>query len=150
MQSWNATEVKGEETPKSFLRECRVLVFLWWFMHKTSFASYHHIILHNIASYIILHRQNPWRRRKIAPSNIFANSWKSVPITQDMPLADTFLYRDGTFVNNIAIQQPWHDIQYCLSKEGEFLSLWSVKRCFFASGSKNGKYKGFTHHKEIY
>jgi hypothetical protein len=35
-----------------------------------------------------------------------------------MPSADTFLNRDGTFINNIVIQQPGLDIRYCLGKEG--------------------------------
>jgi hypothetical protein len=39
---------------------------------------------------------------------------------QAMPLAEMFLYKDGTFVNVITIQQPWKDIQYCLGKEGGF------------------------------
>ena len=50
-------------------------------------------------------------------------SRKNVPITQDMPLAEVFLYRECTFVNGILIQQPRRHIQCCLGKEGEFLSL---------------------------
>jgi hypothetical protein len=62
------TEIEGEEAQKSFLRGCgacvfqcgRVGVYLW---HPHHFASYHHIISHNITSYIILHQRHKNRIR---------------------------------------------------------------------------------------
>jgi hypothetical protein len=54
------TEIEGEEAQKSFLRGCRACVFQCGrvgvcLRHLHHFASYHHIISHNITSYIILH-----------------------------------------------------------------------------------------------
>jgi hypothetical protein len=53
-------EIEGEEAQKSFLRGCRACVFQCGrvgvcLRHPHHFASYHHIISHNITSYIILH-----------------------------------------------------------------------------------------------
>jgi aldehyde:ferredoxin oxidoreductase len=55
------TEIEGEEAPKSFLRGCRACVFQCgrvgvWLHHHHHFASYHHIVSHNITSYIISHQ----------------------------------------------------------------------------------------------
>jgi hypothetical protein len=54
-------EIEGEEAQKSFLRGCRACVFQCGCVgvclrHPHHFASYHHIISHNITSYIILHQ----------------------------------------------------------------------------------------------
>jgi hypothetical protein len=53
--------IEGEEAQKSFLRGCRACVFQCGrvgvcLQHPHHFASYHHIISHNIKSYIILHQ----------------------------------------------------------------------------------------------
>ena len=55
------TEIEDEEAQKSFLRGCRACVFQCGrvgvcLRHPHHFASYHHIISHNITSYIILHQ----------------------------------------------------------------------------------------------
>jgi hypothetical protein len=55
------TVIEGEEAKKSFLRGCRACVFQCGCVgvclrHPHHFASYHHIIPHNITSYIISHQ----------------------------------------------------------------------------------------------
>jgi hypothetical protein len=59
------TEIEGEEAQKSFLRGCKACVFQCGrvgvcLRHPHHFASYHHIISHNITSYIILHQCHCW------------------------------------------------------------------------------------------
>jgi hypothetical protein len=57
------TKLKGEEAQKSFLRGCRACVSQCGCMgvcirHPHHFASFHHIISHNITSYIISHQRH--------------------------------------------------------------------------------------------
>jgi hypothetical protein len=68
------TEIEGEEAQKSFLRGCRACVFQCGrvgvcLRHSHHFASYHHIISHNITSYIILHQRHKNRIRSQSSAN---------------------------------------------------------------------------------
>jgi hypothetical protein len=56
----------------------------------------------------------------------------------DMPSIDIFSHTGLIFVSS--------DIRRIFF----FMKHEKKGRCFFASGSKNGTYKGFMHHKEIY
>jgi hypothetical protein len=57
---------------------------------------------------------------------------------QDMPSADIFSHKRLIFISS--------DIRRIFF----FVNNEKKGSCFFASGSKNGKYEGFMHHKEIY
>jgi hypothetical protein len=57
---------------------------------------------------------------------------------QDMPSADIFSHKGLIFVSS-GIRRIFFFAKH--EKKG---------RCFFVSGSKNGAYEGFMHHKEIY
>jgi hypothetical protein len=62
------TEIEGEEAQKSFLKGCRACVFQCGHVgvclrHSHHFASYQHIISHNITSYIISHQRHKNRIR---------------------------------------------------------------------------------------
>jgi hypothetical protein len=68
------TEIEDEEAQKSFLRGCRACVFQCGrvgvcLRHSHHFASYHHIISHNITSYIILHQRHKNRIRSQSSAN---------------------------------------------------------------------------------
>jgi hypothetical protein len=72
------TEIEGEEAQKSFLRGCRACVFQCGrvgvcLRHPHHFASYHHIISHNITSYIILHYRHKNRIRSQSSANASSN-----------------------------------------------------------------------------
>jgi hypothetical protein len=76
MQSLNATEIEGEETQKTFLRECRVWACFRVGMclrHKHHAASYHRIILHSITSYIMSHQQQDCAEGKLLLSKYAMN-----------------------------------------------------------------------------
>jgi hypothetical protein len=147
MQNLNR-KINGEEAPKTFLRGCRACVFQCGrvgvcLRHSHHFASYHHIISHNITSYIILHqRHETWIR-----------SWSSAHASSKQKGAKA--------------RSKLQEIQFyqlCCKKvslftEHGYLSLRSTDlfftkhekkgRCFFAEGSKMVCVQNFMHRKEI-
>jgi hypothetical protein len=121
--------------------------YLW---HKHHIASYHHIISHSIASYIILHQQKSCGKGKCSFENT-CRIVKECAEAQSIPSTDIFLHSRGIFISSITIQQPWKNMWYSIVRRDNF-SSWSMKRRegFFRQRLKNGTYEGFMHHKEIY
>jgi hypothetical protein len=100
------TEIEGEEAQKSFLRGCKACVFHCGrvgvcLRHHHHFASYHHIILHSITSYIISHQWHENWIRSWFSANASSN-WKSAKARskfRDLSLRsmDIFLYEAWIF-----------------------------------------------------
>jgi hypothetical protein len=110
----------------------------FYLRHKHHFASYHHIISHSIASYIILHQQKTVENKGKCSFENIRWSMKECVVAQSMPSADIFLHRRGIFISSITIQQLWKNIQYCNDRRGIFFFVKHQKKemCFFAIGSK--------------
>jgi hypothetical protein len=123
----------------------------FYLQHKHHFASYHHIILHSITSYIILHQQKTVEKKENCSFKNTCRIMKECAVAQDMPSADIFVHRRGIFVSSITTQQPWHNTQYRIDRRGIFFFVKHEKkgRCFFRQRLKNGMYESFMHHKEI-
>jgi hypothetical protein len=128
MQSLNATEIEGEDTPKSFLWGCRVWecfrvdMCLW---HKHHAASYHRIIPYSITSYIISHQQQDQARSK----PLAVTWWMKVCRSTKQTFNNYNLIRK-IFVDNNIIQQ------LCYRRALFFMKHEKKGRCFFAKGSK--------------
>jgi hypothetical protein len=95
--------------------------------HPHHFASYHHIIPHNITSYIISHQQ----QERMNTKQILGNTL----------LKENVWRHEANFGKYVFIG---------LAKEGaSFFTKHEKKgRCFFAEGSKNGMCVNFMHRKE--
>jgi hypothetical protein len=122
--------------PKLFLRGCRVLSFM--FHAPTSFASYHHIILHHdIASYIILHQQKQWKNGDF-PFSFGKDLWKSIKDARFMLETTAMWSLCFRQYHSYAMSTP--RIQHhtvASAKKGDFFLKREKKgRCFFAAGSK--------------
>jgi hypothetical protein len=119
------TEIEGEEAPKSFLRGCRACVFQCgcvgiWLRHHHQFASYHHIISHNITSYIISHQWHENWIRSWFSANA-SSKWKSAKAQSK--LREIQFHQPGN-KEGISLCEAWISF---FTKHGSF-SLWSMKR----------------------
>jgi hypothetical protein len=140
------TEIEGEETQKSFIRGCRACVFQCGrvgvcLRYPQHFASYHHIISHNITSYIVLHQWHKNRIRSQSSANA-SSKWKCAKARSklweiqpchkkgylSLRSMDFFLY------------EAWISFFTKHEKEGKM---------FFRRRLKNSMYVSFMHRKEI-
>jgi hypothetical protein len=71
-------------------------------------------IIHHFASTNAVHKKENYSFKYIC------QLVKELTNNTRYAFVDTFLNRDGTFVNSTAMQQPGLGIQYCLAKKGNF------------------------------
>jgi hypothetical protein len=95
----------------------------FYLRHKHHFASYHHIISHSIASYIILHQQKAVEKKGICSFENTYRIMKECVVAQHKPSTDILYYTKLTFINS--------GIRKILFAKHE-----KKGRCFFAKGSK--------------
>jgi hypothetical protein len=122
------TEIEGEEAQKSFLRGCRACVFQCGrvgvcLRHPHHFASYHHIISHNITSYIILHQ---WHKNQIRSQSSAMLRQNETVLRHEVSFGK---YRFISLVTrrDLSLDKAWIFFFTKHEKKG---------RCFFAEGSK--------------
>jgi hypothetical protein len=96
----------------------------FYLQHKHHFASYHHIISHSIASYIILHQQKAVKKKENCSFEDTYQIMKECTVSQHMPSANIWYYTKLTYVNS-GIKKILFFAKH--EKKG---------RCFFAKGSK--------------
>jgi hypothetical protein len=150
------TEIEGEEAPKSFLRGCRACVFQCecvdvWLHHHHHFTSYHHIISHNITSYIISHQ---WHENWIQSwfSANASSKWKSAKARSK--LQEIQFHQPG-HKEGISLCEAWisfftkHGYLSLRSMDLFLYGAWKEGKVFFRRRLKNGMYVSFMHHKEI-
>jgi hypothetical protein len=120
------------KTQKSFLRGCRVLcssVGVCVYGRHHHFASCHHIIPHNITSYIISHQQ----QKRLNTKQIFSNTL----------VKENVLTHESNFRKYVLIGLAKDRVCFFTKHEKK-------GRCFFRRRLKNGMYISFMHRKEIY
>jgi hypothetical protein len=129
---------------QSFLRECRDCVFQcgsvsMCLRHHYHFASYHHIISHNITSYIILRQ---WHKNGIQSrfsENILSKLYE---VSFELQLRQPAHKKGSLYAKNgyLYFYEPQIFFLYETWKEG---------KVFFRRRLKNGMYVSFMHRKEI-
>jgi hypothetical protein len=130
------SEIEGEEAQKSFLRGCRACVFqcgrvVVCLRHPHHFASYHHIISHNITSYIILHQ---WHKNWIQSQSLANASWKWKCAKARSKLREIQSYQPCHKKGYLSLQSM--DL-FLYEAWISFFTMQEQKgRCFFAEGSK--------------
>ena len=113
--------------------------------HHHHFASYHHIILHNITSYIISHqRQKDWIRSRSSVILCWIKMcWGTKQIFDKKLLNENVLRHEGN-LRKIQFYQICH-------RRGFFLyEAWKEGKVFCRQRLKNGMCANFMHRKEIY
>jgi hypothetical protein len=131
----------------SFLRGCRASVFQCGRMgvclrHHRHFASYHHIISHNITSYIISHQWHEnWIRSGFSANAL--SKWKSAKARSKLR---EIQFHQPCHKEGISLCEAWISF---FTKHGSF-SLRSMKRREGVFSPKAQKrYVSFMHRKEI-
>jgi hypothetical protein len=119
------------------------------FYASTSFASYHCIILHDIASCITLYWYKQWKNKENCSFSFGKGSWEHINKAWSMFVTEVLSYRVYAFDSGILMQRLWQELHSCFGKEGGFLSeAWKEGKVFFRRRLKNAMYEGFTHHKK--